>query len=366
MFYKRRYIQFNDLVIDHADMLDYTEYSVDFKVNTHELGFGHGSYLPRKRNYPFAKEVSVSLTFRLEMLKLPCEYREFYKQYAIGEILKPGKLWAVVNNELVWAYASINSYSEAEDMNRDQFIIELDLILHEGVWHKADKLKTFIRPYDRCEFMDCKDFQKEPCPTLIEEDEDCCTACINRKNDERANSKEDCSCCCCDLLSPEMALCYNEELLQGIYDGCSLDWKIEYDCRKGKEFFGHTGKKMCTSDTCNNLIVGRFYSDTEMPTTGVEIVLDGAVHNPRISINDNVNYIEGDYDGLRIKPNGDVYAIKDAGCCEELLNPSVWQISTPRSEYGWTVKQGMNRVVIDRGTCCGRACAYIQVDSLTI
>lgn len=366
MFYKRRYIQFNELVIDNYDMLSEPEHSVDFKVTTQERSFGHGSYRGRKRNYPFAKEQSVSLTLKLAMLKLPCEYREFYKQFAVTEVLKPGKLWAVVNNELMWAYAEITSYSEGEDALRDQFIINIDLILPEGVWHKADKQKTFLREYDPCDYMDCKGFQKvQPCK--YSPDGDCCLECLDNKADARAN-EEDCGCCCCDRLTKDMALCYNEGMLQSVYENCEPSFQVAYSCRKGEEFFGdaYIGNKICTKDPCSNMITGMFYSDTEMPTTGVEVIIDGQVTNPQISINDNMNIINGTYYGLRIKDNGDVYSISEDKCCETLLSPAVWQIPNTNHEYGWTVTQGMNRVVIDRGSCCGRACAYIRTDSLTI
>ena len=366
MYYRRRYVQFNDLVIDSVDMLTTTEHQVEFKGEGSEYSFGHGSYYVWKRNYPFAKEQSVSLTLKLSMLKVPCEYREFYKIFALGEVTKPGKLWAVVNNTLMWAYAYITSYSESEDTLKDEYILNVDFILPEGVWHKADRYKTFIKPYDVCTFLDCKGFQEVPCEPLITEDTDCCLDCQNRKNDKLAEDENDCSCCCCYPLSKEMALCYNRNVLQDIYTTCSLDWQIEYNCQKANEFFGHLGNKLCTKDTCDNIISGKIYSETEIPTTGVDIYIDGEVHDPIININGNKNMISGDYEGLRVKSNGDVYSVDKDGCCETLLSPSVWIVPNSDEEYGWTIKQGINKVIIDRGSCCGRACAYIQTDNLTI
>ena len=110
MIYKRRYLQFNDLVLDSYDMLSESPHSVEFKGDTEEYGFGHGSYDPWKRDYLFVREQEVSLSITLRMLKLPCDVRPFYKQFAVKEISKPGKLWAIVNNEIMWAYARATSY----------------------------------------------------------------------------------------------------------------------------------------------------------------------------------------------------------------------------------------------------------------
>lgn len=359
MYYKRRYIQFNDFVFDGYDMISESPHQADFKTSSQEYSYGHGSYVAYKQNYPFAKEQSVSITLKLHLTKLPCEYREFYKQFAVSEVLKPGKLWAVVNNELVWAKAHITSYSEGEDALKDEYIINLDLSLPEGVWHKADTHRTFLAPYDVCTYMDCKGFRpKQPCT-------DCCLDCMNKSADDRAN-EEDCGCCCCEAITKDMALCNHLNDLQDLYQECAMGWQIKYSCKKGYEFFGDEGARICTKDTCSNLIAGMFYSDTEMPTTGIEIVIDGEVKNPMISINDNLNIINGEYYGLKIKSNGDLYSVSKDKCCETLLSPAVWDIPSDDMYYGWTVTQGMNRVVIDRGSCCGGACAYIRADSLTV
>lgn len=362
MIYRRRYLQFNNLVLDNYEMLSSSPHSAEFKGETQEYGFGHGSYDPWKRDYLFVREQEVSLSITLYMLKIPCEYRPFYKQFAVKELTRPGKLWAIVNNEIVWAYARATAYSENENVAKDTYRIEVDLILPEGIWHKADKLKTFLLPYDPCDFMECLGYKENnPCEYIYLDD--CCRGC----QDKEANVEyEDC-CCCCDELTKDMALCFHDDL-QDFYNECTPSYKFEYSCRKGNEFFAdkYLGEKVCTKDTCNNMITGHFYSNTEIPTTGYEIVIDGETHNPQISINGNKNIIKGDYERLFIKSNGDVYSETKNKCCKKLLDPDVWVIPTTRDEYGWTIHQGENRLVIDRGSCCGNACAYIQIDSLTI
>ena len=360
MIYKRRYLQFNDLVFDGYDMLQTSEYEAEVKGDTEEYSYGHGSYDPAKNSTVFFTEGEVSLTLRFKMKKLPCKYRQFYKPFAITEITKPGKLWAILNNELVWAYARLTAVSDNEDARRDEYILNVDFLLPEGVWHKANKLKTFLVPYDVCTFMRCKGFKEvKPCEN-IPVDGDCCTSCLNKNAKKQ---KEDCTCCCSNI-TKDMALCYHDDL-QVFYDNCVGSYQIVYNCRKGNEFFADKflGDKICTSDPCNNIIAGRFYSDTEIPTRGIELVIDGATHDPQITINGNKNIIKGDYDRLYITNEGDVYSEDKHECCKTLLDPDVWVVP---DEYGWEVHQGENRIVIDRGSCCGRTCVYIQIDSLTI
>lgn len=364
MYYKRRYIQFNNLVFDNYDMISTSEHRVDFKNNPQDITYGHGVYVAHKTNYMFANSQTVNLVLTFNMLRLPCEYREFYKKFAVKQVVRPGKLWAVVNNELIWAYAFATSMSEGEDAKRDQYIINLDLLLPEGVWHKANRYATFIKPYDICTFFDCKGYQEpSPCPPLYtEQDGDCCTECINSKND--ALIDEESCLCCADSLKKEMALCYNRDKLQEVYKDCMPSFQVEYNCQKASEFFDEMGEKVCTKDPCSNVIAGRFYSDTEMPTKGVEIFIDGKVNDAQIEINGVKNVISGEYDGLLIEPDGDVYEV--TACCQNLLSPSVWTLPSSTTPYGWTVRQGMNKLVVDRGTCCGKACVYVRVDSLTV
>ena len=362
MIYKRKYLQFNELVLDSYDMLAESPHAVEFKGDSQEYSYGHGSYRPIKSRYMFAREQSVSLSIRLMMKKLPCEYREFYKQFAVKETTKPGKLWAIVNNEIVWAFAVPTAYSENENARRDEYYIELDLVLPEGVWHKANKQKTFLIPYDVCDFMDCKGYKRyDPCENDPLEG-DCCELCQNANS---SVEREDCSCCC-DNLTKEMALCYHDDL-QIFYEECTPSYQFVYDCRKAHEFFGDMlGQKLCTKDVCSNVIAGRIYSDTEIPTRGYEIVIDGDTKDPQITINGNRNVIKGEFEILYINSNGDVFEEDAHHRARVPLDPSAWVVPDNKSTYGWEFEQGTNNIIIDRGSCCGRACVYIEVDSLTI
>lgn len=370
MIHGRRYVQFNNLVIDTYDMVDRTDTDTSFKYTSHDKTFGHGNYAPFKRDYMFAEEGSVSMTLTLHTKKLPCDERPHYRKMAISELNKQGKLWAVQNGELIWAYAVVTSLGESVSWQRDLIVLNVDFRLPEGIWHKADMQKTFLRPYDVCGFMDCYDFMTlQPCAEQMKSDGDCCTECSSGKVEEHDAG---CDCCYCDTLCKEMALCYNLDALQNAYGWCD-DWayQITYNCQKAQEFFGdaYVGQKFCEKEACSGVIAGILYANTDIPTSSFEITIHGHLYNPAITINDNTNIIKGDYEDengiLTIKSNGEVYWRK-SDCCEDELQPaSAWQIPDGNT-YGWELKPGNNRLVINTNSCCGRACAYIGVDGYTL
>ena len=355
MIYKRHYVQFNDLVFDGLDMIEEEDTSVSTKVVDHEYTFKHGSYVPFKKGSMLFNAGEVSFTIYLKMKKLPCHVREFYPSFAVTQLSQPGKLWAVQNNTLIWAYAYLSEIIHVSDAKKDELKIDVTLGLPEGVWHKADQQRTFLAPYDKCDFMDCYNYKKiHPCQT------ECCHC---------AEVTGACECCDCWGLSKEMALCYQEDL-QDFYDKCDVPWHIVYDCQAGEKYFGgyegtdFLGQRFC--DDCG-AIFGRLYSNTEIPTDGVKITLHGSVKNPEITINDNTNIIKGEYNGeLTVYPDGSVYYLEE--CCKSypsLVDVSNWVIPEGM-EYGWEVHAGYNRVKIQANNSCNLVCAYIEVDALTI
>lgn len=351
MIYRRRYVQFNDFVFDGYDMIrDDSDGSMSFKTTSTEYTYRHGNYVAFKKNHMIASQQTVSMTLKLRLKKLPCNMRQYYRDFAIGELTKPGKLWAVQNNELIWAYAYLTNYSELGSSERDTIEIDIDMVVYEGVWHKADKAKTFLKPYDVCSFLDCQGFKETPDPC-----KNCCTDCVEEHTE---------ACCCdCSGVEKDWALCYFKDL-QFFYKRCNAGYQIEYNCQKGQEFFGddYLGTRLCDKgDCCDNIIAGQVYSDTDIPTDGITIILTGGAKNPWITINGNTNILEGEYDGtLTISPSGDV--INTVDCCDTEVSPDKWVVPQGNS-YGWEIHRGNNQVSI---SSCGTRCAYIQVDSLTI
>ena len=370
MFYEKRYLQFNDLVFDGYDMISDYDEPLQYKGSSQTYSYGHGSYRPLKSDYLYVSERQVNMTITLKLKKIPCEYRKFYIQFAEQELGKPGKLWAIKNNEILWANAVVSNIRPVNNGRQDIVVFDIEFIIPGGVWHKADKAKTFVLPYDVCSLMDCKGFEEyDPCATA-EGGSDCCDSC--QTNRTYREMRDRCGCCCEDDLKPEMALCYHTNELQQFY-GCDTPYQLVYSCEAAEKFSKERalGQRLCVEDACtDSVIAGRFYSDTDIPTEDVTITIIGDMKNPWVEINGNTNIIEGEYSGeLRIEPSGDIYYLPCGDeCCEPtLLDPSVWTIPKG-NDYGWTVYPQLNSVVIHLNACCsqcGLACVYIDASSIT-
>lgn len=340
MIYKTHYIQYNDLVF-HDPVAEDAE--VSFKETSASYTFGHGDYSPNKGM--FVEPRNVSLNLRLRLKKIPCEYRQFYIDYVQGQLSEPGKLWAIKNNTLVWAYAKVQNYVESVDSGVNTLDIDVTFRLYEGVWHKADLQRTFLKPFDVCEFMDCEGFKEiNPCESL---DDSCCIC---------SESPMDIGCQCCECITKDMALCYHKDSLQDFFK-CDPPYKILYSCADANRLFGKIGQKFCTD---NGLIVGKYYSTTNIPTRGITIRFSGEVNNPYIEINGNGNKIAGSYKDLTIHADGSI-----SNCDCEDVDVSNWRVPEG-NDYGWEVHQGYNRINIETGNCGCYVCAYISDDPLTL
>ncbi len=366
MIYERRYIQFNDLVFDSFDMISGYDGSWNFKGSSTEYSYRHGSYRPFKKPYLYVSERQVSMTITFDLRKVPCDQRRFFTRFADEELAKVGKLWCIKNGQLMWAIAAVDSISENYSRRDDRIVYDVNFVIPGGVWHKADTSNTFLVPYDICNFMDCKGYRDVGnC--------NCCDMCT----DGLVND-EDCGCCCNDSLTEDMMLCHNLDEVRGantvgisVWDGCNSPYRIVYDCEAGSRFMAERfhGQRLCVEDLCDGTIIaGRVYSDTEIPTDDVTVTLRGKFSNPWITINENTNIIEGEYDGvLIIKSNGDVYYTTDEECCEPtLLDPTVWEVPSGMA-YGWEINPGYNSVVVHLNTCCsGPACVWVDADAIAM
>lgn len=365
MIYDKRYLQFNDLVFDGYDMISSTDEQVTYKEGSPQsYSYTHGNYMPYKTKSPLVSAGSVSMTLTFWMKKIPCDDRPFYLQFIDQELAKPGRLWAIKNNEILWAWASVRNKHQITTGEPWKAEYDIEFTLPEGIWHKADKQKTFVLPYNVCVMMECKGFQKyDPCMTA--HGSDCCEACSENRFWEDLADR--CFCCCVDEITADMALCYHQDELQKFYT-CETPFQLVYDCESAEKFKTNDflGQKICLDDICeDHIIAGRFYSDTDMPTTDVTVIIKGKMKDPSITINGNTNIIEGEYDGaLIITPSGDAYYQANECCEPTLLDPSVWKIPT-NMDYGWTVYPQVNSLIIDTHVCCGLACAYISYDSIT-
>ncbi len=363
MFYEKRYLQFNNLVFDGYDMISGYDEPISYKGSSQDYSYGHGAYRPLKSDYLYISERSVNMTITIKTKKVPCEYREFYVRFAEQELQRPGRLWAIKNNEILWAFAVPTNIRPINSMKQNEVVWDIEFAIPGGVWHKADKLKTFVLPYDVCVFMECKGYKKlNPCE---DDNRDCCVACLENKAKENSYDAR-CFCCCVDTICSDMALCYHmdEDTMQGFYS-CDTPYQLVYDCEKAKLFSSndYLGQKICTKDACSNIIAGRFYSETDIPTENVGLVITGQMKNPTIKINGNTNIIKGEYETLMISEDGSVYELSE--CCDDkLLDPSVWEIPSGEN-YGWTIYPQENSIEINTNDCCGIKCVYIMHDAIT-
>lgn len=367
MNYEKRYLQFNNLVFDGYDMISSTDEQVTYKeADSQSYSFSHGSYMPYKNDFLYVSSGSVSMTLTFYMKKIPCDDRPWYLQFIDQELSRPGKLWAIKNNVVMWAYASVRSKHPVNTNEPFRAEYDIEFTLPEGIWHKADKQKTFLLPYNVCVMMECKGFQNyDPCEGMCANG-DCCDSCQEKKFQEDLNDR--CFCCCVDEITEDMALCYHQNELQKFYS-CDTPYQLVYDCEHAEKFNrnDYLGQKLCTKDICDDpIITGRFYSDTDIPTQDVTVTIKGKMKNPWITINGNTNIIKGEYDGaLRIEPSGDIYYEQSECCQPTLLDPSVWEIPC-KMDYGWWVYPQMNSIKINLNECCqGVACVYVEADSIT-
>ena len=361
MYFEKRYLQFNDLVFDGYDMLsDYSE-PANIKGSGTAYSYGHGSYMPYRDDYLFVSERAVNMTITLKLKKLPCEHRAHYARYAQQELMKPGKLWAIKNNEIIWANASVRNFNQVITKRNDEVVFDVEFIVPGGVWNKADKQKTFLLPYSICALMDCKGFSEwDSCADA--EGGECCEGYETNRN--AIMLEESCGCCCDDEVTADMALCFHQKELQRFYS-CETPYQLRYDCIMAGKFNKNPafGQKICAPGS--SLISGRFYSDTDLVTRDVTLTITGDLVNPRIRINGNENVILGEYSGtLIIESSGDVYYSKDKCCESQLLDPSVWSVSEGM-DYGWAVMPGWNGIVVEANSCC-MSCVYIDHTAITI
>jgi len=359
MFQVRKYVQFNDLVIDNYDMLASADLSGGFKTTTVPFSYTHGSYAPLKGRQQFATEQSLSMTLNLNTKKLTCDQRKFYKRYLQQNLLIAGRLWAVEGEQLLWTHAFVRDFSETYALERYVVHIDIDLVLYEGIWHKADPRKTFLQPYSVCNFEDIHHF-----PTPLECD--CCLDCLP--------TSDPCPSCLsdCEFLNADNSLCeIQEDVISAFYNQCGDSFRIIHNCEVGLDIWDDErmlGHKLCKEDLCNHLIAGEFYSDTLLDSRNVTITLIGTFENPEITINGNTMIILGEFDGrLTLNASGDMFYEPDECCPSKNESLPINRLQIPENNtFGFVVRNGMNQVLVETNNCCDPVCIFIKEERLTI
>lgn len=360
---KRKYTQFNDLVFDDYDRT--TDYSATFRVETSPRVYSSGDIPLLRSGTQHVDAQSLSLVVKINIKSLVCDERVLVKQYILTNLNKPGRLWAVEGDEILWAWAVVEDMEEITDSDLNYIQLTLNFLIWEGVWHKADPMKTFFYPYRLCDFNACNDYQtvRSRCnPGGAEGCIECNGAC-----DSPATG---CNRCHCNCEEPYLTLCGDrQEAVRGLHSACSPEYRISYDCKLANRIWRAEellGQKFCKSDWCDSMLTVRFYSDTIQDTTGVSFTIKGYVKNPYLALNGNSLQINGEYDGLlTVTGGGEVYYQLDSCCEPEPLDPNM--ISIPLgSTLGQTVHNGWNTLHIETNECCDMVCVFVKTDSITI
>lgn len=262
-------------------------------------------------------------------------------------------------DQLLWTNAFVKDYSETYSTERYVVNIDLDFVLYEGIWHKADSKKVFLQPYSACNFAECLDFRE------VDECQDCCVSCSKP-------AKEPCAkCLCeCEFLKAEHSLCeLKKEVALNFYSHCGDSYRIIYNCEAGKKIWDEEkmlGHKICKEERCKDIIAGQFYSDTTVDSDRITITLIGSVIDPIITLNGNSMQILGEYNGkLTLTESGDIYYLADK-CCPEVMIDINQLVISEGNTFGFNVHHGMNGLIVETNECCKMTCVYVKVDRLTI
>lgn len=373
--YTRRYVQYNDLPFDNYEMLrSWDDTTVKFKQESSQYTFKHGSYVAFKSETMLVEETNVSMTILLEMQRLACDKRTYYRKYVLDNFNRPGKLWAVQNGELCWAYAYPENYSEAASTSlANSILIDIDFVLYEGIWHKANAFTTFLEPYDLCEDMEYTPSTDQCIEYNDKKDADnCVNSCV---------PKAKCSCTCeskptmfdndcgCDCGAKDKRKNLCEVDLNLFYGSTGCDttgYKIIEDCSAYTTESGETIGTKFRGEPCNGYLSGKVYANTDVPTTDYEITVTGVFHNLYVAINGNGNYISGDYEGtLMFRGDGSIWYLNGDCGWQEL--PVSDYIIPDGMDFGFTFNPGWNTFTIDAGACdCNHTMtAYINIDNIT-
>ncbi|GHU63508.1 hypothetical protein FACS189418_6950 [Clostridia bacterium] len=360
----RKILQFNDLVIDGFEMIQKQSLSGSFKANPIEYSFSHGSTPPFFASSLYAKEQSLSMTLRIDKRKLRRDNQLFYKDWIYRNLSKPGRLWAIEGKQILWAFAYVRDFSEAYDDHRYFIELSVEFVLYEGIWHKTDSRKTYLTPYEACDWDACLDYREEQFCLP------CCLGC------GKVNPIRSCCDCHCAALKKENSLCVvGNHAINLFHDSCANRYQLHYDCRAKEKFFPNDHDvKICKDGLRASVIAGTFYSSTTLPTKKVSVVLDGEFTDPTIRINGNQIKLDGGlFQGLiRINASMELWyhyinPEEPCNCLEDWNMLDFERIIFPDySEFGFTIYPGANTLLIEGMDCCSMNCVYLDIDEITL
>ena len=357
----KRYIQFNDLVFLGRKSIDEQSESISLRENKTSRTFANGSYVGNVSRKSLIDSNTISLKIALRTSTWSEEHIQSHYDFIMEQLLTPGKLWAVNTGlQLVWCNAYVTSIQPSKEWvvtDEDYLVFRVEFDNPDGVWYKADEAKTFLEPFDNCDFLDMK-------ASCVAKSRHCCNGLPNCNNI--------CECCedDCRDLNGLIDLCVAQTdltFINDFFNECNSSWRVIYNCSKGKEckslkdFYKHA---IC--DTCvNDVMTGSFISDTVLDSHKWSFALEGDFKDPIVRINDIDFKIKGEYSGvLTANYKGEIRYAKSWECIEYSYKEVSLSVLNICAEMPY-IKKGLNTVSVS-GVTSESMCLFLDYESVTV
>ena len=357
----KRYIQFNDLVFLGRKSIDEQSESISLRENKTSRTFANGSYVGNVSRKSLIDSNTISLKIALRTSTWSEEHIQSHYDFIMEQLLTPGKLWAVNTGlQLVWCNAYVTSIQPSKEWvvtDEDYLVFRVEFDNPDGVWYKADEAKTFLEPFDNCDFLDMK-------ASCVAKSRHCCNGLPNCNNI--------CECCedDCSDLDGLIDLCVAQtdlSFINDFFNECNSSWRVIYNCSKGKEckslkdFYKHA---IC--DTCvNDVMTGSFISDTVLDSHKWSFALEGDFKDPIVRINDIDFKIKGEYSGvLTANYKGEIKYAKSWECIEYSYKEVSLSVLNICAEMPY-IKKGINTVSVS-GVTSESMCLFLDYESVTV
>ena len=357
----KRYIQFNDLVFLGRKSIDEQSESISLRENKTSRTFANGSYVGNVSRKSLIDSNTISLKIALRTSTWSEEHIQSHYDFIMEQLLTPGKLWAVNTGlQLVWCNAYVTSIQPSKEWivtDEDYLVFRVEFDNPDGVWYKADEAKTFLEPFDNCDFLDMK-------ASCVAKSRHCCNGLPNCNNI--------CECCedDCSDLEGLIDLCVAQtdlSFINDFFNECNSSWRVIYNCSKGKEckslkdFYKHA---IC--DTCvNDVMTGSFISDTVLDSHKWSFALEGDFKDPIVRINDIDFKIKGEYSGvLTANYKGEIKYAKSWECIEYSYKEVSLSVLNICAEMPY-IKKGINTVSVS-GVTSESMCLFLDYESVTV
>ena len=357
----KRYIQFNDLVFLGRKSIDEQSESISLRENKTSRTFANGSYVGNVSRKSLIDSNTISLKIALRTSTWSEEHIQSHYDFIMEQLLTPGKLWAINTGlQLVWCNAYVTSIQPSKEWvvtDEDYLVFRVEFDNPDGVWYKADEAKTFLEPFDNCDFLDMK-------ASCVAKSRHCCNGLPNCNNI--------CECCedDCRDLDGLIDLCVAQtdiSFINDFFNECNSSWRVIYNCSKGKEckslkdFYKHA---IC--DTCvNDVMTGSFISDTVLDSHKWSFALEGDFKDPIVRINDIDFKIKGEYSGvLTANYKGEIRYAKSWECIEYSYKEVSLSVLNICAEMPY-IKKGLNTVSVS-GVTSESMCLFLDYESVTV